>query len=118
MDLKNGISREKTRWLIGHLRKLGHKEIEPQWRDDGICSELTREGIPNSDLFIAIYAERWPKYSGSRVFPVPEPDKNPVSSYSFTKNKWDNTPYGDNRRELCLFIADELEKELINDTNS
>jgi hypothetical protein len=95
--------------IIEHLRKLGRREIEPINTTAGICEELR-------DLFKVAYyhtintAKKWLWHSGDSGFPVPSPGKDPEDKYFDTPDKWSGS-YGERRRELCLFLADEWEKE-------
>lgn len=56
----------------------------------------------------------WSHYSGSRKFPVPDPeapfDKAAASEIYYDRHDlWEDSPYGNLRRELCLHMADWLE---------
>ena len=59
----------------------------------------------------------WQGYSGSIMYPIPDPEEpsDPVAaeriyhSCSTYMDFWDDSPYGNLRRELCLHVADWLE---------
>lgn len=105
--------------IISHLRKLGKGEILPRSNVSGICADL--KTVFNADICWEVrkLIPAWPKYSGCYAFPIPAPkghegdesdayiDYNKDSSSSI----WQDDEYGDNRRELCLFLADCLEAE-------
>ena len=99
---------------IDFLRGLanGAKPLE-YWR--GLCGNLTialREaGIASTRSGYSIvpeYAPLWPEYSGNPEYPVPWQDDDALSAYNEV-DLWEGE-YGEARRRLAGFIADELEK--------
>ena len=97
--------------LREHLRELGTGAIAPTDPRNGICREI--ESLANKfqmQLDVAFTFRSWPLFSGSAVFPVPHPVFEPLRAFSIVLNKWADDEYGDNRRALCLHIADELEE--------
>lgn len=101
----------KTKQLIKHLRKLGNGEIKPINACHGICVELG--SIPH-DFNIYTVADFWPEHSGDISYFIPHPDSDltPSEAYHGLNDLWDDSLYADTRREFCLWLADELEKEL------
>lgn len=95
--------------LIVHLEKLGTGVTQPQSNEFGICYELKKE----SAVFVA-YAYNitlsWPKYSGNAGYPVPHDSLTARDAFNQCWNLWDDSSYSDDRRELCLYLADELGK--------
>lgn len=102
--------------LIEHLRKLGNREIEPDCTGNGICWELRCLRVKGIDIdynLIESIWSNWEHFSGNISFPLSSPDSKDDPATQWTSRyKWDNTPYGNLRRELCLYIADELEKTI------
>lgn len=82
----------------------------------GICSLVTAIGSEIKDNLNIHYLDdifkRWPKYSGVKGFPVSSRDGiYAADEYHAAGNMWNpNTKYGQLRRELALFVADELFK--------
>ena len=57
--------------------------------------------------------ENWPKFSRNFWYPVPHPSIQSAESAYCTKLRWANDEYGDNRQELCLWLADRLEQDTL-----
>lgn len=82
----------------------------------GICSLVTAISYEVKDNFDINHLDgifrRWPKYSGVMGFPISS--RNGVyaaDEYHAAGNMWNpDTTYGQLRRELALFVADELFK--------
>lgn len=101
--------------LAQHLRDLGNGVIKPRHTSEGICRELqilvNEDRIsPRQRIYISILMRGWPKHSGSLTYPVRHSWLISETAYHDTNNLWDNDEYGNNRRELCIWLADELEK--------
>lgn len=105
--------------LIEHLRRLGNGAM-PSQKSEGICLEVhefLHENIHVNQIQIivsykkqvAVAMQTWPKRSSSTTYPVPHPSKAAYAAY-MQDNIWGNDEYGNNRRELCLWIADQLEQ--------
>lgn len=82
----------------------------------GICSNLL--GVVDTPLvFMRKYIQSWQYFSGCTAYPVPESKKEKEGYNKYVRAKingsiWDfNTEYGQLRRDLCLHIMKELEKE-------
>ncbi len=79
--------------------------------DMGICYKLELSGT--SDCVrqeFLLTARQWPKYSGHALFPVPHPKRRPVDAF-INCPKWEGE-YGDNRRELVMFLLDNIERRI------
>ena len=104
----------KQRALTQLLKQL--KELHaagPKYPTLGICQVSTYETRP---YFREIW-EKWPKYSGMRLFPVPEFEgqqgKEAEDSFLYKTNLWDkNTEYGRNRWELLEWMIKEIQIQL------
>lgn len=95
--------------LLAALIKL--QNDGPKDPELGIC-QVTVTGLDVSklrELFI-----QWPKYSGRMVYPVPPEgtlDHHPMDAFNHTPNLWEDTEYGNNRRELLAFCIEKLKQE-------
>ncbi len=98
--------------LAEHLRKLGTKEIEPIDERWGICTEIgfkfqLLDIFLNKQLLSLMY--KWPKASGNFFYPVVDSCfDSPKSALVHTSNCWSLSPYGDDRRELCIWLSKQL----------
>lgn len=76
--------------------------------DYGICSNVEFSvGIDAERLFSSWFGDnvnRWPGYSGSYAYPV----EGSGWEYFTNRNKWDNTPNGDKRRNLLDWLIKEF----------
>ena len=90
-----------------YLYQLGTEEVEPLRSWQGICWHLNRvTGITihlSSDVW-----DDWPHYSGIRAYPLPGGEE------AFIENGdlW-HGEQGKLRRDLCLFLADNLKPHQI-----
>lgn len=93
--------------VITHLRKLGNGEILPKNLCYGICHELFMLGYRVREFGDLL----------SDDYPVQHPTKNAGIAYSQIYNLWEDDSniedniYRQNRRDLCLKLADYLENE-------
>lgn len=102
--------------IIKTLRAWGSGQETPLV-NYGICGNLVHlcglyEAVVYNSLGEAFLS--WPKYSGNRAYPVPDPEASSDlgAAYGIFYSRfdlWDDSPYGNLRRELCLHIADWLE---------
>lgn len=97
-----------------YLRKLGLGEIPPKVLWHGICPQLGLEFDMYGEKLIEPIAAYWPKYSGESRFPVPHPTMAAEDAYHDLNNLWLNTQYGNDRRELCIFLAGTIDEYLSN----
>ena len=99
---------------IKDLREWGSGQEKPRVFF-GICGNLAQT-LPEDkvdDLLDEAFRS-WPKYSGNREYPIPDPEAPSDFAaayriYCSRHDLWDYSPYGNLRRELCLHIADWLE---------
>ena len=102
--------------IIKTLRAWGSGQ-EPLFDSYGLCRNLVHLcGLSEAaidDLLNGAFCS-WPNYSGNRVYPIPDPE-TPSDRAAACKifccsfDLWDDSPYGNLRRELCLHVADWLE---------
>lgn len=82
--------------------------------DYGIC-HLIYYICDRSDIYELFNhnVHNWPKFSGSISYPVPHPTMTPGSAFNtaFNGTMWDDSEYGQNRRDLCTWFADYLEND-------
>lgn len=98
--------------IAAHLLALSKREIESININSGICAELSEVfDLSHYEISIIVgdIAENWSKFSGSRTFPVPHPMIDSARAFD-TGSIWSADEYGNNRRDLCAFIAEELLK--------
>ena len=95
--------------LKAHLPALANKEIEPINPLFGLCRELDN-GLITEGLIIECedLMFQWSKFSGDYKSPVPHPTLSPNDAFYELDNLWDDDEYGNNRRELCRYIAENL----------
>lgn len=96
--------------VIEYLEGLSDGSIEPSLPGVGTCTNLTQKfGYQAVDQFSKLSIE-WEKFSGDKTFPVPHPEMTSENAY-YHVNLWTGE-YGDNRRELCAFVAKRMREEL------
>ena len=108
----NMLDIETKKAIAKHLFLLGTGKIKPLNKEAGVCAELRNVFNHNGTAFVANYAKSWSKYSGVFLYPIAHSRKSVRDAFWGIVNLWDNTPYGDNRRELCLHIAAKLQEEI------
>lgn len=107
--------------IIKALRAWGSGQEKPLFGPSGLCANLAHLFAPPEavidgllyDVFDEAFRS-WPSYSGNREYPVPDPEAPSDiaaahSIYYNQDNLWEDSPYGNLRRELCLHTADWLE---------
>ena len=101
---------------IKALRAWGSGQEKPSV-SYGLCRNLADLGILSDAAIDDLLDEAfrsWPKHSGNRKYPIPDP-KAPsdfAAAYRIYYGRhdlWEDSPYGNLRRELCLHVADWLE---------
>ena len=95
-------------FLKRHLRKLGNNKINPTVPGMGICCEIELKYGTKTLKQVKLLFRQWPEFSGRKVFPVPHPTLGPSVAFLTQNPLWGNDEYGDARRRLCKFIADNL----------
>lgn len=107
--MKRQYSKGERVWiqeLIEHLRDLSKDDVEPLHHCGGICWELK---IRFNGGNLVQLAEFWSLYSGNPKYPVPYRKDCPFYAYAFM-DMWGKGEYGNNRRDLCEFLADTIEE--------
>ena len=102
--------------IIKNLRAWGGGQ-ETAIVYSGICGNIVHLcSLPEAmiDDLLGEAFPSWPKYSGNRGYPVPDPEAPSDLAaacriYYSLENRWEDSPYGNLRRELCLHVADWLE---------
>ena len=82
---------------------------DPQFLEDGICFNLTEKF--GTSLFSNVW-EDWDEFTGSSVYPVPCMGSKAADAYEAASKRgslWEGK-YGDTRRRLCLWLADNIEE--------
>lgn len=124
---EENILEAQTDEVLGvmYQRLLGMAEGEEiSTRILGICDNLMcdeRPRVVDTALamdFVGEFAPQWPRYSGSRLFPVPDPDADPATpqksaeaAYYSTEDVWTGE-YGELRMELAAFLLKQVNIEL------
>lgn len=120
--MKRQFSKGERVWiqeLIDYLRELESSIVEPtgKWGiQGGICDCLDTyigSKIQRTSGRVMLLSPAWPLYSGDIDYPVPSIVHSGFSARSTYKKKdikWGDDAYGDNRRELCEFLADTIEE--------
>ena len=105
--------------LIGHLENLGLGLAQPIAKQYGICHEMRMlaavEIWPHTKTEIDSLLRQWDKFSGNDKYPVPHDGYDcPEHAFNYAESEmWDSsTQYGRDRMELCLFLADQMRKNL------
>ena len=107
---------DKLNQSIKTLREWGHGQKKPI-AYFGICGNLVHmRALPEAAIYTSLGEAflSWPKYSGNRGYPIPDPEASSdlgaaCGIFYSHPNLWEDSPYGNLRRELCLHIADWLE---------
>lgn len=104
--------------IIKALRGWGSGQEEP-FVHYGICGNLAdRRPLSHATIenLIQEAFRSWPKFSGCQSYPVPDPKAlsnvfaaRRIYSAHQNFNLWEDSPYGNLRRELCIHVADWLE---------
>ncbi len=112
------IQRELQKYLKG----IGEGTIQPIEIEVGLCSNLQtwlqdyywEERLEN-DLDIEDIAMKlidkmmkWDKATGTTGYIIPHPRLNPETAYNDLP-LWNQDAYGNNRRELCLWLSNNLD---------
>lgn len=108
MDELNRIIKTLREWGSGQETPLAYvglcRNLQTLWNlSDARADDLLQEAFRS-----------WSHYSGSWKYPAPDPEapssKAAASKiYYDSRDLWEDSPYGNLRRELCLHVADWLE---------
>lgn len=96
---------------------------EPRIPYQGICHIIENEFGDNSLDLIKKKFRDWPEFSGELNYPVPAPEHTMVTAFeafeAFLLKGLDfwSGEYGAARRRLCGFLAQEIRKEIGDETN-
>ena len=103
----------KVSALIGvvHVLKVKSKYYSHSDTVEGICSLFNSiSSTHRYTSYLERFIRKWPKFSGNSLYPVPCPELE--ESEAFLYACWDNDRYGDNRRELCKYLADKIQEDI------
>lgn len=95
--------------LVVAARELLLKYLEQEDTVYGICDYLYRVDKTSHGKIQALALD-WPQHSGVMEFPVPHYKKCPRAAYASCSNMLEDTPYGNERRNLVRFLLDKLAK--------
>ena len=106
-NIKNSKQKQA---IIKYLIALGTGEVVPENLEVGICHALEEKRLIESGIFfVSELAVGWKHHSGWDYYPVPIcSDLDVVDSFWVTENKWNDSPYNNLRKELCLYVAAKL----------
>lgn len=116
------LSIEELTEVSTNLRAIGNCETEPYDLSRGICNHLNNAfdyWMDDYDIASGVVtelAQSWSKFSGNDSYPVPSTfgEQRPSEAYNFHfdiwQNQWKDNTYGNLRRELCIHMADEIDK--------
>lgn len=114
MTMSKSDFKKLKKQMSKHLNKLGTGEVEPKVIGLGICDELTQFTLENAIGYWSVFvvqelSKSWSEFSGEKDFPITDPEypDNPFKSYIYKANLWAGA-YGEARKRLCLFLAEEL----------
>ena len=117
------LIKAQKRKLAKHLELLGKGKIKPKNKKLGLCAEVevfcyrilklsTRDALSYKRRTLTLMSY-WPKSTDNRNFPVPHPTYSSGIAYISVGSLWDRrTTYGKNRAELCLWLAEQIRKEV------
>lgn len=115
-------NKDRDAQLLDLLYQLRDAVAMGHYASKGICRALeiiSEQSGPQMDrrvLTDRLHAlfQRWPEYSGSKVFPVKTPagDGRGFSAHAIRGRMWsESSAYGRSRRRLLAFLIAELEQE-------
>jgi hypothetical protein len=108
-------AKKNQRIIVQHLRDLANAERAPEDLECGICDEMrVFYGRDFSNRLITLMRE-WPEFineHGQYRFGYIVPAKNSTAHHAYESplKKWGNREYGQARRRLCAWLADQLEE--------
>ena len=108
-NIKNSKQKQA---IIQYLIALGEGKVVPEDLSDGICYALSERfsSVSKGDgvSIVCDLAMTWKHHSGYNGYPVSEGGEGADICYNGTLNKWNDTPYNNLRKELCLYVAAKL----------
>ena len=97
--------------LIYHLYALADGTVKPKCANKGLCHETYRIFPEHLNTVARLFCD-WDKFTGSSAYPVPHPHLTCSAAFGALDDLWADNEYGDYRRDLCRFCAQQLEKRL------
>ena len=93
--------------IMAHLYALGNGDALPIHIGEGICNEINDVFDVTINEIIFTY---WPDFSGDIYYPVPDAWDicTARDAYECSSNLWDEDLYGNSRRELCVWLANNI----------
>ena len=87
----------------------------------GLCGNFIVEFEKRIDQVVPqeLYV-RWAEFSGDKVYPVPGPKRTSPMEFYYHCRRYDilwSGEYGESRKRLCMFIANEIDKLSIDTTD-
>lgn len=127
------MSQELITPQIGLAALLEVKEkilsLDPIFMRMGICTAFCDTSVMEENRYLlrdfmkqaGISWNKWPKYSGNHIYPVPyfKDDGTPVDPltiYSLSSIYWNNTQYGNYRMELLNWLIEQF-SNVVNEIN-
>ena len=83
---------------------------DPELLDEGLCHNITEKF--GTTFFSCVWKD-WDEYSGSEVYPVPCMGSKAARAYeaaSLRNALWVGK-YGDTRRRMCRWLADNMKED-------
>lgn len=102
--------KKKTKRLIRLLEDIGNEIVIPARPMFGLCFFIKKIDRSSIERCTRLMAE-WPEGTGSIDYPVPHPEMDSREAYedAYVIDMYQGQ-YGQNRRDLALYLAEELEK--------
>jgi len=90
---------------------------EPMDACDGVCLEIRNTFGQDYLEHAQRLFRNWPEHSGIDEYPVKHPSKKDAKGAYFREDDLWSGEYGAARRRLCGFLAQEIRKEIGDETN-
>jgi len=99
--------------IISALKRAGHDELTKEESKRGLCHmiDYTRPHCAEASRVAQDLMSTWPERSRSKLYPVPSKTRPPKTAYIRGQAEYAlyDGEYGQARKRLALFLADELE---------
>lgn len=115
MNEFNIKSEDQKNEIVNYLRLLWTGEAISFYPEHGICGNIECLFQPNISFprLVTKLSSSWDKHSGYNIFPIPSSNHMAADTFYFysldDNTLWDGQQ-GDNRRELCFYMADKLDE--------
>jgi hypothetical protein len=98
-----------TKEMIDYVRGLGDGTIRPRFKYTGLCQNFKDK--VGASLYDLVDFTKYPNFSGSISYPIKSFNKRCTHEgyYESDVSKWTGK-YGKERKQFCLWVADELER--------